>query len=852
MTLDGGFNLGDAFGRVVIDTSGVDAAMGRAQQSFRNGLQAIGAGIDQLGSSMSRVGDSLTILTAPLTAFGVTGVRTAASFQEAMTQISARTGVVGDELQALSAFALQMGADTVFSGQQAADALLQLLTSGSSVTEAMAILPSVLNAAAASGGDLGRTADTLTDIMASFGLEADDAAGIVDSLARASGSSSATLDDLGQGFGNVGNVARNFGLSVDETAAILAIFSENGIKGSEAGTQLRSMLLNMSRPTEEVRGAWTRLGVSLYDADGNVRDLNTVIGELDAALDALPVDEQNEEMYRLAGSYGLMGLSALRSSMSIGEMQAMMGSAASATEVADAMMGTFNNTVGSLMGSVETLQIAVLTPFMENTLQPLAARLIEVVNAITAWVQANPELTDQIVRVLTVVVAIGPGLSIAGRAVSAFGGLFTGLGGVLSVVASGPFGLILGALAALGAAYATNFLGFRDAVTSVAGTLESALAPIGAALQRAGELVGGFFAQLGEGVPLLDALFAALLAAFGPETATTLDNLFRGIAGAVESVFGLVERFFGFLGSVWETVRPSLEAVARWFVETALPAIVDFVTNTVLPAITNFFTFIGRVWDAVSPALLAFFNWFVNDALPRVVEFIDTTVRPVVEAFFNFIGAIWSIVGPVLGALAEWFLTSALPAIVGFIGGTVSTVFNTFVDILRTIWNVVGPPLTALYNWFASAFRFIGENFVQPVIRFVERLIALVSDAIARVRELLGLNNQPFQAPVPTPRSTAAGVNYNPAGNINWATQDEGGFGRAGVPYLIGRGAQPELFVPQTDGTFYPNADRLPGGGDTFHVSIVMPERALESPAAARMTGEEFGAAFLREVRRRG
>jgi TP901 family phage tail tape measure protein len=91
----------------------------------------------------------MTVLTAPITAFGAMGIKAAGDFGSAMAEIAARTGLVGEELEQVRQFALRMGADTVFSGQQAAEAFLQLLTSGSSVAEAMEILPSVLNAAAA-------------------------------------------------------------------------------------------------------------------------------------------------------------------------------------------------------------------------------------------------------------------------------------------------------------------------------------------------------------------------------------------------------------------------------------------------------------------------------------------------------------------------------------------------------------------------------------------------------------------------------------------------------------------------------------------------------------------------------
>ncbi|HRF98502.1 MAG TPA: phage tail tape measure protein, partial [Aggregatilineales bacterium] len=169
-------------------------------------------------------------------------------------------------------------------------------------------------------------------------------------LAQAANASRADVADLGQALANVGPIASNFGLDVEETSAILGVFANNNIMGAEAGTQLKSMLLNMTRPTEDVQKAYKELGVSLYDSEGNVRDFNTVMLELDAVLDTLPVERQNELMQMLGGSYGIVGLSALRASDGIGEMLAEMATAPEAGALAQGFMDTFAGKVESLRG----------------------------------------------------------------------------------------------------------------------------------------------------------------------------------------------------------------------------------------------------------------------------------------------------------------------------------------------------------------------------------------------------------------------------------------------------------------------------------------------------------------------
>lgn len=430
---------------------------------FRTNLGLAGTGLSGLGGKITQVGGQITLLGGtiqaairPLVNFGTTGISVAAAFQESMVEIAARTGLTGEAMEQISDFAQEMARTSVFSAQQMAEAFLDLLTSGQNVEEAIATLPFVIDAAAASGEELGQTADLLTDIMAAFGLPVTEAESVVNSLARAAASSSADMASLGQGFQNVGPVARLFGLSVDETAAALAILAENGIKGAEAGTALKSMLLGVTRDTERTQGAWDELGISLFDGAGAVRDMDTVIGELEAAMNLLPMQDQIRLSRDLGGSYGIMALESLSAGQSIGEMREMMEGQASAAEIADARMNTFNQRMASLGGSIENLQIAVFTPFIEDVLQPLAERGIEVVNMLTVWAQQNPETASTVIKVVTAVALLSTGLITAGLAISAIG---TAVGFIIS-----PFLIFIAtvALLVIGANALAQALGFES------------------------------------------------------------------------------------------------------------------------------------------------------------------------------------------------------------------------------------------------------------------------------------------------------------------------------------------------------------------------------------------------------
>jgi TP901 family phage tail tape measure protein len=479
------------------DIRGLNRAFSAADKQVKGFGSKLSQGLKDIGGEMTSLGTSIGTLIAPLAGFGVAGVMVAADFEASMNEISARTGIVGEDLEMIRQFALKMGADTSFSAQQASDAFLQLLSSGSSATEAMATLPAVLDLAAASGMDLGYTADVLTDIMAQFGLEVSEAVSISDTLAKAAGASSASVAELAQGFSNVGPVANLFGMTVEETAAALATLAENGIKGAEGGTALKSMLLNLSRPTDEVTGALNRLGVSLYDSEGNMRRLDDVIDDLDVALDALPMNEQIEISKTLAGSYGIVAFSALRASGGIDEMQAAMTEAAGAQAVAEARLKGFNGATEQLTGSIETLMINALTPFMEKTLTPLVQKITGVVNSIGEWAKANPELSNTVFTVTAVIAGLSAALITGGLAISAMG---TAVGGITALfgamgtaitIATGPVGILVAGIGILAATVHTLLPGIVE-------SWGAAFAEIGKFIQHVIDQVTALLAKIGE------------------------------------------------------------------------------------------------------------------------------------------------------------------------------------------------------------------------------------------------------------------------------------------------------------------------------------------------------------------
>ena len=559
-------------------------------------VKNVGANLNKMGGQIRGFGTTLTTsLTLPIVGLGIAMFKAFADFENVMAELQVRTGATGADMEMISDLAKQMGRDTVFSATEAAEAMLELTSSGSSAAEAMEQLPSVLNLAAAGAIDLGRAADGVTDVLAAFQLEAADAVAVTDDLARAAGSSSATVSDLLEGFANVGPVAAQFGLSVNDVAAALAVFAENGIKGAEAGTQLRSVLLNLSRNTETVQSAWAELGVSLFDLEGNVRNLDDVFKDVNAAMEDLPIEDQIRLGQDLAGSFGITGFNALRAANGISDMQANMLNAASAGDVAQARMNTLSGRFTSLMGSAETLGI-VLGGLAEGPLSNFIEFITGAVNSITEFADANPELAQTILLIVAAVAALGPIVFI-------FGGIVSAVGTVISVI--GSFIGLIGAISAGMTALATG----------------STIAAGGFALLSASMLLPIII------IGLLIAAIVLLALNWEQVTATVEQAAFliqRGMGIAADAI----GKFFADIGAAIargvEGFRLGFVAVGKWL---------ENIVNIIKETLNSLIRVVGAIATAIMNALIRGFAQKVNEFIATVRRMARDAVNAVRNAF---------------------------------------------------------------------------------------------------------------------------------------------------------------------------------------------------------------------------
>ena len=212
-------------------------------------------------------------------------------FSSSMSNVQAISGATGEEMGQLEQKARDLGATTVYSASDVSDAFGYMAMAGWDTQQMMDGVSGVLNLAASSGEDLATTSDIVTDALTAFGMEAGDAGRLADVMAAASSNANTNVSMLGESFKYVAPVAGALGFSAEDTSIALGLMANSGIKASQGGTALRTVLTNLSKPSKDVETAMSALGISLTDDEGNMKSLRDVMGDLRSGFGDLMISE---------------------------------------------------------------------------------------------------------------------------------------------------------------------------------------------------------------------------------------------------------------------------------------------------------------------------------------------------------------------------------------------------------------------------------------------------------------------------------------------------------------------------------------------------------------------------------
>lgn len=346
-------------------------------------LQTIGSGLKNFGSRAWNVTlKAVDYATAPirgvinllknpiLQAGAVLGVsvglvdtiNTYKDFEAAMSQVQAISGSTQSDLTRLTAKAKEMGATTKFTAAESAEAFNYMAMAGWNAEQMMGGIEGILNLAAASGEDLGTTSDIVTDALTAFGLKASDATHFSDVLAQASSSANTDVGMMGETFKYVASMAGSLSYSIEDVALMTGLMANSGIKSTQAGTSLNSVLTRLATNSSGAADAIAALGVNFYDSAGNARPLGTVMGELREATKGMNQEQKSNLANTVAGMEAQKGLLAIlnASEDDYNKLADAISNADGASKrMSDTMMDNLSGDITLFQSAVDGLKISL-------------------------------------------------------------------------------------------------------------------------------------------------------------------------------------------------------------------------------------------------------------------------------------------------------------------------------------------------------------------------------------------------------------------------------------------------------------------------------------------------------------
>ena len=659
------YDIGTARGIIEMEYNGrgVEEA-----QSAVEGLE--GAGTDA-ASSLNEAAKSLSKMGGAVGGALALAVNSAANFEQRMSAVAAVSGASSAELDALRNKALQLGKDTAFSAGESAQAMEELVKAGLTVEDVLnGAADATVNLAAAGEVDMVTAATIASNAMNQFNIGAEGMAHTVDLIAGAANASAIDVTDFGQSLAQVGAVAKVIGVSFDDTATAIALLGNAGIKGSDAGTALKTMLGNLQPATKKQAQEMERLGLitedgtnKFFNAKGELKSLDKVSGILNntlgfnkdiveevnraVAAGASPQEAMADAAERMgkASQYAaletLFGSDAIRAAAimasegkkGFNDVAAAMGKV-SAADVAAKRLDNFKGSLEALKGSMETLAIQIGTPLLGG--------LRVIVDAISSMIEkfiALPAPVQEAIAIFGAVLSVG--LLLAAALVKAKAALIAFRAGAMAV--TGPILLIVAAIAAAVAAFVyfyKNNEKFREFVNKAAAAVKAFISD---AIEKL--------------TPIIKAAIPHLI------------NAGKAVAN--------------FLGDAFEKVLPILQDFG------------DIILNRVFPAVKQFaetaLTALGEAWAQIQPKIMP--------ALKAVLQF-GKSLAGVLIPVIKFV------VGVLIEMYKAWltYVVPVLLKVAGIFTSILVPVIGTAIGIILTI-------LTSLFTWLSNFLNFIKAIF---------------------------------------------------------------------------------------------------------------------------------------------
>lgn len=698
----------------------------KAMKEMSVNAKAAGRSIKKAGETIAGAGSAMTkSVTAPIAGVGIAAVKTAADYESAMSNVQAITGATGDDFKKLTQLGKDLGASTAWSAQECAEAMQYTGMAGWTAKENIDGLKGILDLASASGTDLARTSDIMTDAISAFGYKASDSAKFADVMTKACTSANVSVDTLGESYKYCGAICGTMGYSIDEVTTSLAVMGNMGIKGSQAGTALKNAISNMAAPTKNMKAAMDDLGISIVNQDGSMKSWGDVIKNLQGSFKGLTHDQQAAYAKQLFGKESMAGMLAIINT-STSDYNALADSIKNSGGAAnDAAQTQLNNLNGQLTLLKSALEGAAIT--IGDKLLPYIKNAVGWIQKATDWFNGLSDAqVNMIMKFAGIAAAIGPVLLMFGKTVvgvsnvcKAFGDITASISkakGVLGLITS-PAGIVIAVLAGVAAAaflIIKNWDKIKPVVMRVKGAFSSVMPQIKGVISNAinalSPVIKTVVGTITTIVPIISRTFATV--------AQNLSPVVKTIANAIKAAIPVVGKLFAaafiFVGGTITKVMPYINRIAK-----VIGSVLVFAVKAVSPVLSKMASTFSTVFTSV-------FN---------IVSKIVNKLKPVFNGIGIVIKAVMAVVKTEITTafrIAANVIESAARSIKQVISG-ITKVFNGILDFISGVftgnWKKAWE---GVKNIFGGAFQALAGLCKVPI----NAVIGIINSAIEGINSI--------------------------------------------------------------------------------------------------------------------
>lgn len=723
-----------------------------ARQKFDEYAEKAG----KVGQAVQTAGQHMMKVTTAIGGVAAASVTVAANFEQQMSKVQAISGATAEETDKLTESARQWGRDTKYSATEAGEAFEYMALAGWKTDDMLEGIGGILNLAAASAMDLGTASDIVTDYLTAFGLSAKDAGKFADEMAYAMSHSNTTTEALGEAYKNCAATAASMGYSVEETTAVLMTMANAGVKGGEAGTALNAIMTRLATDTKGCATELSKYGVEVYDAQGNMNSLSSILTGVRGVWNNLTDEQQANLAKTIAGTNQfsalqtiMSGLSdeAIASGMSFSDYsEALQNCDGTASDMAATMQDNLLGRLTQLKSKLEDVGITIgnsLMPFMEKAV----AKIGELADK---FASLSPQQQETILKIAGVVAALGPLLTITGKAITVSGQISKGVGKVVGKLAemgttaggatggmsvlkgaltaiTSPVGIAIAAIAGITAVVVTLWKtneDFRNKITEIWNRIKSVFTEFGQHITDKLNSLGFDFENFGEVVKAIWEGFCNVLAPI-------IEGVFNNIAIFIETTLNVITGVFDFFVSLftgdwqgcWDAVKSIFESV--W---NGLKEYIGNILNTIKGVADAFLGLFGTSWDEVWNSIKTTFEniWngivsFFSGILDGIVNTVTTVWTAISTTISDVLTGIWNTFSNIFTTIRDF----------------VSTVFETIKNVITVVIMAIAEFFSAAFQMITAPFRFIWENCKDTIITVWDAIKEKINTVITAVQNII-------------------------------------------------------------------------------------------------------------------